>query len=329
VQRSGGARHVTTPSYVLDRHLELVAHALECSPRRLAAMRSEMGLLRAGGLEEAAEDVLSYLVGCALGRWDVRVALADDASHLRVDPFGPPPGRPPGMLVVGGGTPHGQPHPGYPLPVPPDGILLDEAGHRWDVDQAVRRAAALVFKNSDGVLQEATEIVGAPSLRGYLRKRFFKDHLSRYSRSRRKAPLYWSLTVPSKIWGVWVYAPVLSREMLYAVKREATRRERLGVEVIARLRREQTGEETSSSARRVAAELDAEERLIEELRLFGAEADRIAGLGWEPDLDDGVLLCAAPLADLFPAWPDTKKARDELRKGQHEWAAVARWAGEL
>lgn len=101
VQRSGGARHVTTPSYVLDRHLELVAHALECSPRSLAAMRSEMGLLRAGGLEEAAEDVLSYLVGCALGRWDVRVALADGASHLPVDPFGPPP-APPGCWLPAG-----------------------------------------------------------------------------------------------------------------------------------------------------------------------------------------------------------------------------------
>ena len=27
-----------------------------------------------------------------------------------------------------------------------------------------------------------------------------------------------------------------------------------------------------------------------------------------------LVLCAAPLADLFPAWPDAKKARDELRK---------------
>ena len=329
VKQSGGARHITTPSYVLDRHLELLAHALNCSPKRLATMRADMGLLRARGLEEAAEDVLSYLVGCALGRWDARVALAGEATHPAVDPFGPPPARPPGMLVSGGGTPHAQPPPGYPLTIPPDGILLDEPGHQWDIDRAVQRAAALLFPDPDGVLQEATEIVGARSLRGYLNKRFFRDHLSRYSRSRRKAPLYWSLTVPSRNWGVWVYPPMLNREMLYAVQREAERRERLGGEAIARLRRELAGAETRSSSRRAAAELDAEERLTEELRLFGAEADRIAGLGWEPDLDDGILLCAAPLADLFPAWPDAKNARTELRKRQHGWATVAQWAGEL
>ena len=82
-------------------------------------------------------------------------------------------------------------------------------------------------------------------------------------------------------------------------------------------------------ARKIAEELDSEEKLAEELRRFRAEAERIAGLGWEPDLDDGIVLCAAPLADLFPAWPDAKKARDELRKGEHEWATVAQWAGEL
>jgi hypothetical protein len=54
-----------------------------------------------------------------------------------------------------------------------------------------------------------------------------------------------------------------------------------------------------------------------------------AVLGWEPDLDDGVILCAAPLADLFPAWPDARTARAELRRGMYRWAAVASWADRL
>ena len=54
----------------------------------------------------------------------------------------------------------------------------------------------------------------------------------------------------------------------------------------------------------VAKELDAEQRLAVELVAFRAEAERIANLGWEPDLDDGMVLNAAPLADLFPAWKD-------------------------
>jgi hypothetical protein len=79
----------------------------------------------------------------------------------------------------------------------------------------------------------------------------------------------------------------------------------------------------------LSEELDAEEKLSEELHLFRIEAERIAGLGWEPDLDDGIILCAAPLAGLFPAWPATKVARAELRKGMYPWAAVAGWADRL
>jgi len=98
---------------------------------------------------------------------------------------------------------------------------------------------------------------------------------------------------------------------------------------IARLQQEQRNGSGGRSARAIAEELDVEERLGEELRRFRAEVERIAGLGWKPDLDDGLLLCAAPLADLFPTWPDATKARDELRNGKHGWTTVARWADAL
>ena len=35
--------------------------------------------------------------------------------------------------------------------------------------------------------------------------------------SRRIAPIYRHLSVPSRQWGLWVYAPNLSREALFAV----------------------------------------------------------------------------------------------------------------
>jgi hypothetical protein len=69
--------------------------------------------------------------------------------------------------------------------------------------------------------------------------------------------------------------------------------------------------------------------LGEELRRFQEEADRIAGLGWTPALDDGLILCAAPLAELLPTWPDVSKARDELRQGKYVWASVSKWADRL
>ncbi len=99
-----------------------------------------------------------------------------------------------------------------------------------------------------------------------------------------------------------------------------------------RQRREQREIDDGTSGRKtsaVAKELEAEQKLLGELTTFRAEAERIANLGWEPDLDDGMVLNAAPLADLFPAWKDAAKYRDELRAGKYEWATVARYAGEL
>jgi len=233
------------------------------------------------------------------------------------------------MLVADDGLPLLKAPLGYPLELPPDRLLTDEPGHEWDIEAAVRRAAAVLFDNPEPILAEAEGILGDRSLRDYLRKRFFKDHLGRYSKSRRKAPIYWQLSVPSRAWGVWVYAPVLSRETLYAVARHAARRQGAAAELLAALRAERDAGGRGRSVREVERRLATEEDLARALQAFRAEAERVASLGWEPDLDDGIVLCAAPLAGLFPAWRDAAEERAELRKGAHPWATVARWRGAL
>lgn len=279
--------------------------------------------------KEWARRTVSYLFGVAAGRWDGRLGRAEPSRFAFGDPFEALPKCPPGMLVGPDGLPATEPLAGYSLELPTHRLLIDEPGHRWDVETAILAAAGFVLDESVSTVAEALGLLGRNTIRDYLRKQFFKDHLSRYSKSRRKAPIYWPLTVPSKNWGVWVYAPMLTRETLYAVASEAGRRERLAVEAIARLQREQQEGGAGRPPRKVAEELDAEERLAEELRRFRTEAERVAGLGWEPDLDDGIILCAGPLADLFPSWPDAKTARTELRKGKFEWSAVAAWADQL
>jgi hypothetical protein len=283
-----------------------------------------------GEEEDAApfsQRLLSYLVGVAFGRWDVRIGVDPSLVPQTRDPFEPMPACPPGMLTGEYGRPVQADDP-YPITLPESGLLIDESGHRWDVDAALVRAGEAYLGSTELVFKLAEDL-GRKSLRQYLRKRFFKDHLTVYSAGGRKAPIYWPLTVPSTKWGVWAYAPTLSRETLYSLASEAARRERLAAEAVARLQGEQKDGSSGRPPRKLAEELDSEEKLAEELRQFRTEADRIAGLGWDPDLDDGLVLCAAPLADLFPAWPDAKKARDELRGGRYGWATVSRWAGEL
>jgi hypothetical protein len=324
----GGSRTVATMTFVADRRLEILVHVLRRHPSVVRDTVQRLQLLPPGEPRATADEVLSYLVGVAFGRWDARAA-GGRSDEPAAGLFDPVPLYPPGMLTDFGGEPLATRPDDYPLQPRPSRLLIDEHGHQWDIVAAIERSARVVFGEPEDRLAELGEVFRRSDIRDHLRRQFFKDHLSRYSASRRKAPIYWPLSVPSGNWGVWVYAPAFTRETLYAVASEAGRRERLAIEAMTRLRREQRDGPGVGAARRVSEELDAEEKLAEEVRVFRLEAERIAGLGWEPDLDDGIILCAAPLADLFPAWPDTRTVRAELRRGMHPWAKVAGWADRL
>ena len=211
--------------------------------------------------------------------------------------------------------------------MPSSPILFDDELHSWDIEARIRAAAALVFEDADSASRKPSGSWAGSFVR-YLRRQFFKDHLARYTKSRRKAPIYWQLSVPSRAWSAWLYAPAISREALYAVAREASRRRQVAQESTERLRAE-AGDASGQALARLDKQRQGAEQLAEELEAFASEAERVAGLGWEPELDDGILLCAAPLAALFPAWPDAQKARDALQKGEYAWARVAQWAEVL
>ena len=144
----------------------------------------------------------------------------------------------------------------YPLELPSPRILVDQPGAKWDLEMRVERAAHAVFEDAEMVLTDVVKLLNRSSVRQYLRKDFFKDHLSRYSKSRRRAPIYWPLYVPSGNWGAWVYAPTLSRETLFAVARAAAERLAAAETGILHLQRErETGGAGRSKREVVAREL--------------------------------------------------------------------------
>jgi hypothetical protein len=196
------------------------------------------------------------------------------------------------------------------------------------LEASVRRAAEALLGDSESILEEIQSVLGRP-LREHFRRQFFRDHLSRYSKSRRQAPIYWWLSVPSRSWGLWVYAPAISREMLFAIGRHAVRRLGAGRDVLVALRADHEAGGRGRPLREISARITEEEDLAAELEIFRAEAERVAGLGWEPNLDDGMVLCAAPLASLFPAWPAASEERGKLKSGEYKWATVSKWAGSL
>ena len=65
---------------------------------------------------------------------------------------------------------------------------------------------------------------------------------------------------------------------------------------------------------------------LAELQDFTAELLRIAALPYKPNLNDGVLITAAPLWRLFrlPKWrKDLKKCWEQLEAGDFDWAHLA------
>lgn len=327
-ERRGGARAVANLTYSADRRLEVIAHGLERPPAQIEAFRRKHRILPHDKLGDSAADVLSYLVGLAFGRWDARVAGADQPELGGL--FDPVLVHPPGMLLHDGRPARTTP-PGYELQLPPGQLLLDQLGHPWDFVGRITAAASVLVEDADRLITDLLPHLRGRSrdLRHHLRKRFFKAHLRRYSKSRRKAPIYWPLYTPSGVWGVWVYAPSLTRETLYAVEAAATARLNATQAEISRLTRSQEKGSGARPVQETAKALAAEQLLAEELGVFRGRVEQIAGLGWEPDLDDGIVLCAAPLADVFPAWPEAAKKRENIRAGKYPWASVSKWADEI
>ena len=78
--------------------------------------------------------------------------------------------------------------------------------------------------------------------------------------------------------------------------------------------------------------MDAQESLVGELSEFKAKIEataygRVPGAesgcaGWDPNLNDGVILNAAPLHAIMP-WKDAAKTWGEVTAGRCDWSHVA------
>jgi hypothetical protein len=160
--------------------------------------------------QELVAELLSYCAGCVFGRWDVRFATGEKPAPILPDPFDPLPICSPGMLQGSDGLPLNQTPEGYPLPIDWDGILVDDPGHPDDIIRRVRDVLELIWKDrADAIEGEACEILGVKDLRDYFRRSgsggFWDDHVKRYSKSRRKAPIYWLLQSSKKNYALWLY----------------------------------------------------------------------------------------------------------------------------
>lgn len=287
------------------------------------------------GVAVAAADIaaevralLSWCVGVAFGRFDVRLATGERPIPELGDPFDPLPIYSPGMLS------EDPPPQGYPIAVDGDGILVDDEFSDDDIVRKVREVLHLLWKDrAEAIEREACDILGVRDLRDYFRRPgkggFFEDHIKRYSKSRRKAPIYWLLQSARRNYAVWLYYPRLDRDILFkAVEHYVRPRIQLQENLVAELRKGRDGAGTGAERRRLDKELEKQESFLAELIDFREKLERAARFyvepdRFDPDLNDGVVLNIAPLWELVP-WAEAKRYWDELSSGKYEWSSIGR-----
>ncbi len=270
-----------------------------------------------------AAELVSWAVGITFGRFDVRLATGARLLPTEPEPFDPLPVCSPGRLTGDDAMPLTRPPTGYPLAFPETGVLVDDPGHARDVTATVRAVFDVVFgANADLWWHHVTALLDPKSheLRGWLAGGFFEHHLKRYSKSGRKAPIFWQFGAPSGSYSVWLYAHRLTRDSFFQIQNDVvgpklTHEERQ----LASLMQNAGGSPSAPERKEIAAQ----ETVVEELRAMLDEVKRVAPL-WNPNLDDGVVLTMAPLWRLVPQhkpWQKELKSKwDELAAGKYDWA---------
>jgi hypothetical protein len=330
----GFRRQISKNSHTSNRRYELIAQILGSTVRAVVEARRSANLAHRYAAEHLSASLVGWGFGWAVGRHDIRMIRAGLKVDLDADPFASLPKCAPGMLTDTSGRPLDSSPPEYPFSFPSNGILVDDPGDHHDIISRIEEALSLALGDqSDVRLAELQDNLDpkASDLRPWLRGSFFELHIKRYSKSRRKAPIYWQLGTPSASYSVWLYIHRSGSDTLHTVLRDHVEPKlRFETNRLGSLRSE-AGDSPAPSQRK---EIEAQEAFVDELRAFRDELNRVAPL-WNPDLDDGVVINASFLHRLFThtrSWQrECEKHWKKLKAGAYDWSHLAMrlWPGRV
>jgi len=251
----------------------------------------------AAPIDDAA-GLLSWTVGVAFGRYDWRLATAEREAPEDPEPFDPLPAKSPGMLPDGEESFHSQ-----------AGILVDDEGHPHDLPN---------------LLEEVLQRVDAPmqvDVRRWLQREFFPFHLQRYSKSRRKAPIYWPLSTLSGSYTLWLYYPDLTSQTLFTAVNDFIEPKLQQVRGDLDSLRGKGNARSKQEEKQLEVALDLSKELAD-LR----DALLVIAPTYSPNHNDGVQITAAPLWQLFryKSWQKVlKDTWEKLEHGEYDWSHLS------
>ncbi|MEM6483404.1 MAG: type II restriction endonuclease subunit M [Pseudomonadota bacterium] len=242
--------------------------------------------------------LLSWAVGVVFSRFDWRLATAEREVPEDPEPFDPLPAKSPGMLPDSAEPFHAH-----------SGILVDDEGHPHDLPN---------------LLEEVLQRVDAPvqvDTRRWLQREFFPFHLQRYSKSRRKAPIYWPLSTLSGAYTLWLYYPDLTSQTLFTAVNDFIEPKLQQVRGDLDSLRGKGNARSKQEEKQLEVAADLSQELADLRDALLAIAPK-----YSPNHDDGVQITAAPLWQLFRHKPWQKVLNDtweKLEQGDYDWAHLA------
>lgn len=258
-----------------------------------------------------AQEFVMELVGIAFGRWDIRYPVQPSTIPVFSDVFDPLPFMPAVSLKAEEAMT-------YPLSLPTDGILMGDNNHPDSLVKRLQEVMRSLWQgDADEIESELCQLIGVDSLQSYLESPngFFDYHFKRYTKSRRKAPIYWPISSPDGKITMWVYYPKLSNQTL--------------PHLLLLLSKERTAAQSDLTAAQLANDKKREAALLNllgDIQTLEAELQRVNDLPYKPNHDDGVPVTAAPLLNTFRhnGWKKECQSNwDELQKGEYDWSHLA------
>lgn len=257
-----------------------------------------------------AQEIMMELVGMAFGRWDTAYAKGQKAVPEFGDVFDALPFMP---VVSLDEVPVD-----YAINIPEDGILSNQTEGAICLSSRVRDVMHYLWaERADDLEYELCQLIGCKNLQAYFESPtgFFEYHFKRYTKSRRKAPIYWPLSSEDGSLTYWVYYPKLSKNTLPSL--------------IMKLRDENEAIRSNINNALVAHDKVLETNLRaqhQQVEGMIEEITRIIDLGYEPNHDDGVPVTSCPLVNLIRhrGWnTECASNLETLKNGDYDWSHLA------
>jgi len=211
-----------------------------------------------------------------------------------------------------------------------DAVMVSEPGHPQDITARTLRCLELMRgrEPAHALIREVAGSDGDPEelLRGFLDRftgnpevSFWRHHFQLY----RKRPIFWPLQSPKRKLTVWVFQERFTTDTLFKVRSEFVDPKFRWLEARIRELKEKAEASAGAEKRKVEKEVSQMADILDDVQEFSKCLSVAIQKGYTPHIDDGVLINAAPLWELLPSWPDTKKAWQELEEGKYDWAHQA------